>query len=262
MKDMYIANGLCSHPDKEEVNATDLTSWGARCLGVTGWVSCPTSRIIYLTAFTVEVVRLGVATVALLESLGGSWVAVLMVKRRLLSVMDLIFEAGRGRSQNSVLRLSAELKTELLGLALVAPLAVADLRTKAADKIYMVDASSKKYAAVSAPVSPLIAQELTRRCPRKARWAKLMGRAQAWKREHGLLGEHEELPGGRLETSPVFETAATGLTYKLEEVHDAPRREHVNMSELRAILLAETVAAQDKPNQRPLIGGTRKWRAL
>ena len=70
----------------------------------------PSSRLWPLIAITIRVVALGLATVGLLKSLCGSWTSVLLLRRRLLSVMDLIFAASSGPDPEVVIRLSLELK--------------------------------------------------------------------------------------------------------------------------------------------------------
>ena len=71
------------------------------------------SRYWALVLITVRVLQLGLATRALLESLLGSWVAIFMLRRRLLSLVELTFKAVRGGTPQTIIRLSPELKSEL-----------------------------------------------------------------------------------------------------------------------------------------------------
>lgn len=70
------------------------------------------------------------ATVHLLEIIAGAWVAILQVRRRMLSLLQFIYTAQVGRQRSDIIRLSASLIADLWSLVILRPIAVADLRAK------------------------------------------------------------------------------------------------------------------------------------
>ena len=79
-----------------------------------------------------RVIALGLSTVGLLKALCGSWTSIFLIRRRLLSVMDLIFVAAGSAEPENVVRLSPELKSELWVLICLGPFAAVDLRAEPA----------------------------------------------------------------------------------------------------------------------------------
>ena len=102
----YSDVNLTAHPGKLEQQATQSTKWGVHIDGATGYVRTPPERALFLASLTAEVVKLGLSTAALLESLVGSWVALFMQRRRCLCLLDLVYDALRGRDPTDVLQLS------------------------------------------------------------------------------------------------------------------------------------------------------------
>ena len=64
--------------------------WGVEVDGQKGLVRASSARFWPLVLITVRVLSLGVCTLGLLESLVGSWLSILIVKRRLLCLMDQV----------------------------------------------------------------------------------------------------------------------------------------------------------------------------
>ena len=72
-------------------------------------------RVVPVVFSTLGIVKLGVCTISLLEVLVGCWNSIFLFRRRLLSLLNVCYEAlQRAEDRRSVIRLSAELKTELL----------------------------------------------------------------------------------------------------------------------------------------------------
>ena len=136
----YSGAGLLSNPSKAFQNQTSAKFWGIELCGTRGIVRPARSRLWPLVAITMRVIALGFATVGLLKALCGSWTSVLLIRRRLLSIMDLI----------AVLRLSPELKSKPWLLICIGPFAAVDLRAEPADFVTATDASSWGGAAVRA----------------------------------------------------------------------------------------------------------------
>ena len=153
------------------------------------------------------------------------------------SLLDMIFDPlGCGAGPKSVIRLSEEMRSELLALALLAPLSVVNLRAQYADFISATDASSTAMGAVRASLPPKISCEIARHSLRKGTWTKLLPAEKAWLREHQLLPEDEELPDSAYRTHPLWELLARGLDYSETWRRPVRKRLHINVHELRAHL--------------------------
>ena len=84
----YEAVGLRRHPKKMVRRAFHSTLWGAEVDGVGGTARAPVPRAMAFGALCAEVAALGLATPALLSCLAGSLVAVMLFRRRMLSLLD------------------------------------------------------------------------------------------------------------------------------------------------------------------------------
>ena len=71
------------------------------------------TRLWPLIAVSIRVASLGLATVGLLKTLCGSWTSIVLLRRRVLSVMTLLFAAADSGDPCDIIRLSPELKSEL-----------------------------------------------------------------------------------------------------------------------------------------------------
>ena len=169
--------------------------WGVEIDGDKGLLRCSNSRLWPTAVITMRVCSLGLATIGLMEALAGCWVALLGVRRRLFSLLCLIFEPLGVDDQKAVIRLSSEMISEMSLLVVLGPLAVVNLRAKHADFVVATDASCDTLAAVRADVAPTIAQELARHSLRKGNWSRMLTPLKAWSKEHGLLDPAEELHG-------------------------------------------------------------------
>jgi len=69
-----------------------------------------------------RVCSLGLTTIGLMEALAGCWVALLGVRRRLFSLLCLIFEPLGLDDQKAVIRLSSEMISEMSLLVVLGPL--------------------------------------------------------------------------------------------------------------------------------------------
>ena len=186
---------------------------------------------------TLRVCALGLCTIGLLESLAGIWVALLGVRRRLYSAMELIFELlSIELPKNTVLRLSPDLLGELSSLAILGTLAVVNLRAEFADFVIATDASSSWMAAVIAELSAGINRELSRHCLKKGIWAKLLPPGRALLREPGMPAETDEVPEleEMFRSHPLWDVLARSVPYRECWRQRIRRRRHINVSELDA----------------------------
>ena len=193
----YEEVGLPRHEDKSVSFAEEASFWGVQIDGVRGDARPNLSRAIPLCRLIVEVVRLGRASVGLLELLAGSLVSIFQLRRRFMSNLQEIYSAQRGRDRRDIVELSAELIDELLTCIPLVLLTKIDFRLGAAPFLVASDASSQLEAAVYAQLPPVAAEELHRHCLQKGLWAKLLRPEGAWKREKGILAEQ------RMKSSPA-----------------------------------------------------------
>lgn len=89
----YAAAGLETNPKKRFSNQHLARFWGQEVDGLKGLVRAASTRLFPTMLITLRVASLGLATVGLLESLAGSWIAIFGCRRRLFCIMEIIFEA-------------------------------------------------------------------------------------------------------------------------------------------------------------------------
>ena len=255
-RDAYASVGLESNPKKAINRETCCRFWGIEIDGVKGLCRCSSMRLWPVIAITLRVSRLGLATIGLLETLAGSWVSLLSVRRRLYSLLDEVFDALSIEDQKVVVRLSESLTSELLLLCVLGPLAVVNLRAKAAPFVAATDASMDYIAAVRAPCPSLISEELFRHVIRKGIWAKLLGPRDAWDRMHGMLDDGDDVPdpAQQYTSHPLWQVLSRGLRY--EECWRKPVKKsgHINVLELRAFLTEERRLSRGFQSLRVLHG--------
>lgn len=244
MKEVHQAYddvGLPRHEGKSVSFASEASFWGVQVNGERGDARPNLSRAVPLCHLILEVVKVGRASVGLLELLSGSLVSVFQLRRRFMSNLQEVYSAQRGRDQRDIVELSAELIDELLSCIPLVMLAKIDFRLEAAPAIVASDASSTLEAAVFAPLPAEAAEEMHRHALQKGLWTKLLRPEGAWKREKGLLQEDEELPGGETYSMhPLWQEAVSSLPFqKLGKVRRSKRRQHINVSELSSAIAAE-----------------------
>ena len=249
----YNEVGLTTHPDKRDVRTFETVKWGLAINGITGLLHTPWTKVIYTCDLVVRIVELGVVTAALLESVVGCVLSFQLVRRRLICLVDLAYDALRGCEPGAILHLSPLLKQEMLSWVITAPLAWSSMRATPPERIYAVDASKTKYAAVEASFgttpkeSPRIGRELLRHCPRKGAWNKLLSPIKAWERAAGIqLGSELPAPAeAQSATDGIWPDVIQSRAFTEALVCPVPSGEHINISELRALALAEALAANE-----------------
>lgn len=252
--DAYAANGLEANLKKSFFSQECSRFWGIELDGNRGLLRASSFRLWPLVAITMRIVLRGTASVKLLEVLSGSWIAILVIRRRMFCLMNIIFDALAVGEDNRIIRLSPALKDELCCLAVLGPLAAFDLRAKFRGYVGATDASGEWMASVRAPLKPCAVQELARFSLKKGTWSRLLPPGQAYLREKGLLQPDEELPAEGFSTHAIWSTLASSLTYK-ECWRSRCRREgHINVHELRAFLIEEKRVARECRQKRILSG--------
>lgn len=256
MEDRYGEVGLIAHKGKGFRDSLNASFWGVDIDGDVGLLRGSLKRAIPLFGLVLRIARLGYITAGLLQVICGSVVSLFLFRRRLLSVLDLVFQACRGRADGDIVQLSGKMKSELLTLALLLPVAVSNLRAKIQERIVATDASSWGEAAVVAKAPFKVCKELHRYSLRKPVWTKLLPPGKAWERAHGFLGTENELPGENdcYATNPFWETAAECLNYELLFKRASPAPRHINIGEVRSFLFAERILGKEKMSTRDIFG--------
>ena len=166
----YARAELLSNPSKGFQNEAHAKFWGIELDGDRGMVRPARTRLWPLIAVSIRVASLGLATVGRLKTLCGSWTSIVLLRRRVLSVMILLFAAADSGDPCDIVRLSPELKSELWCLVSLGPLIAVDLRAEPASFISATDASTWGGAAVRSPVPEGIVLELCRHSLFKCSW--------------------------------------------------------------------------------------------
>ena len=241
----YDKARLIANQAKAFQNEAHSKFWGIELDGSRGMVRPARTRLWPLIAVTIRVASLGVATVGLLKTLCGSWTSVVLLRRRLLSIMSLLFAASDCGALEDVVKLSPELKSELWCLASLGPVVAVDLRAEPAGFVSATDASTWGGAAVRTEVPRTVTLELCRHSLFKGTWTHLLMPGHAWLREHDLLNVDEELPGdGAFEPNLLASFLATRLQYTEAWRKGFRGPEHINCKEVRAYLREEFLIAR------------------
>ncbi len=234
----YSEACLETNPKKRFSNQLQSRFWGVEVDGDKGLLRASSTRLWGTMLISLRVAQLGLATISLLESLAGSWIALLGPRRRFLCLMDVIFDALTVEDQKAVVRLSHELKGELLSLAILAPLATMDLRAAFSDKLIATDASLDCIAAVRATIPVHLSKELCRTALVKGRWTKLLNPSEAWQKQHDCLSPDEEVEEPYV-IHPLWELCARGFQFSEAWRQKISKKSHINILEAKAFLKEE-----------------------
>ena len=251
----YEKANLIANPAKAFQNEAGAKFWGVEVDGDRGMVRPARTRLWPLIAVTVRVAMLGVATVGLLKALCGSWTSIVLLRRRILSMMSTVFAAAGCGDLDDIVRLSTDLKSELLGLICLGPLVAVDLRAEPAGFLSATDASTWGGAGVRAVVPKELVLEFCRHSLYKGTWTHLLPPGHAWLREHEKLHPEQELPGDEpFEPNLLASLLATRLPYveRWRKRYHGP--EHINCKEIRAYLQDESFIARAGDRLRLLSG--------
>lgn len=240
----YRELGLIPHEGKTFYGSVDSEFWGASLDGFKGLVRANLKRVIPVLYATLGILKLGICTVSLLEILVGCWTSIFLFKRRLLSILNVCYEAlQRQEDRRSVLRLSPGLVDELLLVVSLAPLAATYLAAKDSSYLYESDASTWGVAVCRAKLPGWLQSDIHRHRLRKQVWSKLLSPSRSLLRIKGLLPPAEELPGDQtLASHPLHIELGTCLQFEELEKRAAFRQVQINVLELRG---SERLAAYE-----------------
>ena len=242
----YRRVGLLPHPKKTFRDELHAEFWGCQFDGEAGTIQASLKRMVPIIAVTQRVISMGVCSVGLLEVIVGCWTSIFLFRRRLLCLLNVVYAAFDVEAERShVLRLSLELKEELLLMLALSPLAVSRLRLPNSEWLYCSDASEWGIGVTAAQLPLRMQKEIHRHKLRKAVWSKLLSPLKARERVKGILPPAEELPEGSLPSHPLWMELASSLHF--QEVCKQRAREgiHINILELRGMLRTESEASRE-----------------
>ena len=162
-KATYSAAGVKGSDHKDVLGSRLFLAAGAQVdsaerahsLGLT-LVSPPTGKLFALSIISLRAAALPAISAELASNLAGSWIAALMYRRCLFSVLDGFFGLGKTQastSQGSPLRFFPRKEAqELVLLASLAPVVCTNISADFSDKLFCSDSSMSTGAFCSAPI--------------------------------------------------------------------------------------------------------------
>ena len=240
VREAYEVAGLPRHEGKSISAELKAEFWGAQVDGEKGEARPSLKRLIPLAHIILQVVALRHCSVAMLEILAGSLVSAFQLRRRLLSILQEVYVAQRGRERHDIVRLSPHLLDELLAAVALLAVTVVDFRLEPSGRLIASDASQHAEAAVDTWVGPTFTMEAQRHALQKGLWNRLMSPSDAFLREQGRLDDEEGLPEGNFDMHPLWREVVETMPFKqFGAVVKRRRRRHINLNEIDAALRAE-----------------------
>ena len=241
----YKELGLMVHEGKTFHDNVEAEFWGAHVEGHRGFVRANLKKVIPILFATLGVLKLGVCTISLLEVLVGCWTSIFLFKRRMLSLLNICYEAlQRQVDSREVIRLSQGLKDELLLCVCLVPLATTYIKARDSSFIYESDASTWGWAVCRAELPAWLRSEIHRHRLRKSVWSRLLSPLKSLQRIKGILPAADELPGDQcLASHPLHIELGSCLQFVELEKRKSSQDIHINVLELRGMVHSEKAAA-------------------
>ena len=154
----------------------------------------------------------------------------------------------RGRQEEDVLLISADLRDELFSTIALIPLSCVDMRLVPSSHLVCSDASGSAEAAVRTRIGAEATRELQKYGLQKGMWNKLLTPLESYMREKGVA---EETASREEEYTmhPAWQTIAeTKVFERFGKVRRVRSRRHINVGELRAALAAEKEVGKEEPS--------------
>ena len=218
----YPRVGLVQHPGKRQRGVRDAVVLGAELRGEVGDVGAPRLRVVAVASLTLRLVRACRCSRALLASVVGLWVHILLFRRPVLCVLGAVFRFGRGASSDTaVLDLPPDVVDELLALVALAPTAYTNLRAVVVDELWASDASPFGGGLVRAALPPGVGRELWRLSEQRGGYTRLASPLSAFLAEFvepdvpeddvDLALRHPRTALGAVPAEPLFAKDPLGL---------------------------------------------------
>ena len=243
----YNEAGLLPHPKKTFKDQVTSEFWGCQFDGLHGVILANLKRSIPVVAVTSRVIQMKTCSVGLLEVLVGAWTSIFLFRRRLLSLLNVVYQVGQlSGNRKHVITLSPEILEELFMCISLAPLAVTRLKIPNSRFLYSSDASEWGIGVTRAPLPGWLQSEIHRHKLKRSVWTKLLSPLRAFNRIKGILPPSEELPEGQIIAGhPLWIELSTCLSFEEVARKKMPEGRHINILELRAMLRGEVEAAHE-----------------
>lgn len=256
MQEVYKSVNLVPHEKKAFRDCEESNFWGIDLDGGRGIVRGSLKRAIPLTGIILRMVKIGFATAELLQVLAGALISLLLYRRRLMALLDSLFDSYRNRLPRDIIKLEGPVKSDLLCLCCLMPVAGSNLRALVSPRITATDASGWGEAGVVSDIPQKAADELYRHTLKKNVWTRLLDPSSALLRSKGLLPCEAELPNQNetFKYNPLWEKFAKSLTFRLLFKQAAASHRHINVGEVRSVLKAEKILGLRNPCRREMYG--------
>ncbi len=250
VREAYERAGLPRHPGKAVEQSATGECWGLQIDGERGWARPNLKRVIPLANVILKILRCGQVSVGLLEVISGALCSVFQTRRRLMSILHEVYAAQRDRQKGDIVRMSSQLKDELMMCVPLLACAIVDMRLGPSEKLVATDASSTAEAGVFANIGKQRTSEFQRFGLQKGLWNRLMAPEKAYFREREAEGcDEDQLPDEQYSMHPLWREVVRCCTFEAYgPVVQADRREHINLKELNAALQAEKKQGRSEPN--------------
>ena len=247
----YKESGLPRNESKAVSRASEAEFWGGSLNGRTGILRPSPKRVCSLAQFILRVVQGGITSVGMLEVIAGGLVSGLQLRRRLLSLLDAVYQAQRHQDRRAFVPVRGDLCNELLSCVALLCQVDVDLRAPAAPVLLSTDASSSAEAGAAAFLPSTLSLELTRHCLQRGLWTRLLSPAQAYLRERGELDEGLGMPDEVYTSHPLWEELCCGLRFsQFGRTVRVNGRRHINIGEVRAAIRGEELLGSLHPGHR------------
>ena len=182
------------------------TSAEARSRGL-ATISAPPQKRLGLSHVSLEVAKMPATSDALHLCLIGGWVSVMGYRRQMYSLFDQAYKVVDTKTFDAnspkVVPLSRKVANELVLAAVLHPLMMTDLGCRYHDRLFATDASSKKGAICSCPISPTISEVLWKTSKSKGSYTRLLTPADELLLRLGIKEEEERVDAhGFFDASP------------------------------------------------------------
>lgn len=220
----YEEVGLKANSEKSFRGERKSKFWGILLDGESGIIRPQVERALPVAMLTAQVARGGVGERKLLETLAGTWTAILQMRRRSMCLLESFFSEIQKADYQVPFALSPECVAELWTLVALAPLFATDLRAKVSSELALVDASNDMEAEVSA-------KELSRQKLTKAAWSRLLSPLQQLRKMHGLTCPEDEVPDGEepARSHPLWTAVIRSTKFGLVPKKRIRQRTHINL---------------------------------
>ena len=209
----YEHHGILGSPHKDllgedagkVIGAWVNSSKEARSRGL-ATVSAPPQKRLGLSHVSLQVARLHYTSDSLHLCLVGGWVSAMGYRRAMYSLFNKAYkvvDTTKFDANNpKVVPLSRGVANELVLAAVLHPLMITDLGCKYLDRVFATDASSKKGAICSCPVSPLLAEVLWKTSRSKGSYTRLLTPSETTLLRLGIKEEQDLASFDQVGVSP------------------------------------------------------------